>query len=519
MGKPESASSQAATPPSAVWGLAITSLVFAALFYRIAFTAADPDLWGHLRFGLDILHTGQIIQEDSYSYLTQGCRWINHEWLAETLFGVLYTVAGSTGMIVFKVALGLLVLGILYGFLCRQGLDVLRAGIVLLLVTVLCMSGLGTIRPHMFTYLGFPLLLLIIRAADQGRLRWLWAVPAMIALWVNLHGGVLAGLAVLLVWAALHLATTVYRAGLKRLLSADSATVVLTAALSLLATVVNPYGWELPVFLVRTTAEAPPDITEWAPLRLLSAEGAAYLALLALCVAGWLGSRRRRSPALLAVFACLAVAPLLAVRHLPLFAVSAVVLSGEHIADAWGRWLPGDSQLRLPRWLAIVCVLLAAALAAAGLPRLTCIHLDKEAGLYPLRAVALLKQSGVEGNVAVHFDWGEYVLWHLGPRVKVSIDGRRDTVFSDDVYMENVRFRQGEPDWDAVVRRPETDLALVSKHFPVFKLMNDKQSGWNLVYEDPICGLFARKGSVHQRQLRQVQPEDLPVDGVGTCFP
>jgi hypothetical protein len=29
------------------------------------------------------------------------------------------------------------------------------------------------------------------------------------------------------------------------------------------------------------------------------------------------------------------------------------------------------------------------------------------------------------------FDWGEYALWHLGPRLKISMDGRRETIYSD----------------------------------------------------------------------------------------
>ena len=29
------------------------------------------------------------------------------------------------------------------------------------------------------------------------------------------------------------------------------------------------------------------------------------------------------------------------------------------------------------------------------------------------------------------FDWGEYAIWHLQPRVRVSMDGRRETVYSE----------------------------------------------------------------------------------------
>ena len=30
----------------------------------------------------------------------------------------------------------------------------------------------------------------------------------------------------------------------------------------------------------------------------------------------------------------------------------------------------------------------------------------------------------------VPFGWGQYAIWHFGPRLKVSFDGRRETVYS-----------------------------------------------------------------------------------------
>ena len=59
----------------------------------------------------------------------------------------------------------------------------------------------------------------------------------------------------------------------------------------------------------------------------------------------------------------------------------------------------------------------------------------------------------------MHFDWGEYVLWHLSPQIKVSIDGRRETVYSDPIYAENLRFTSGLGDWDAILKRHPTDRA------------------------------------------------------------
>ncbi len=65
--------------------------------------------------------------------------------------------------------------------------------------------------------------------------------------------------------------------------------------------------------------------------------------------------------------------------------------------------------------------------------------------------------------MAVPFDWGEYVLWHLGPRVKVSIDGRRETVYSDEMYRQYRDFEQGTGVWDALLKTSKTDLVLAAE--------------------------------------------------------
>jgi hypothetical protein len=136
----------------------------------------------------------------------------------------------------------------------------------------------------------------------------------------------------------------------------------------------------------------------------------------------------------------------------------------------------------------------------------------------PRQAVALLKQSNVAGNMAVHFDWGEYALWHLGPQIKVSIDGRRETVYSHGPYAENLLFTTGLGDWDGILRKSETHLALVSKEFPVFNLMKLKP-GWTLVYEDPMCRIFVRQDSALEDKVRLIKEPDISHHGAGLCFP
>jgi hypothetical protein len=523
--RPDAPANEARQPDTAAsWDRAIVCLILALVCFRASLTVADPDLWGHVRFGQDIIAAGRVPEADSYSYLTQGRRWINHEWLAEVLFALVFNALGPAGLVLLKTGVGLLTLGFVYLSLRRAAGAALGAAIFFLPVLLLCLPGLNTARPHLFTYLGFTILMLLIGEVERGRRRALWAAPPLFILWVNLHGGFLAGLGILIVWATLHLFTLILQA--RRATALDSAAVaavVLPVALSVLAVVINPYGLELPRLLLRTATVPRPEIAEWAPLALFSLDGVVYLLLLAIALWGLTAGPRPHSVALDGVILCLTAAPLVAVRHLPLFAIGVAILAGEHIFDAPRTRLPGLAAVGAyvpgKRWLCVLPFLAAAGLLLASLPHFRCIRIDRATGFdFPVRAVGLLQRSGAHGNLAVHFDWGEYVIWYLGPDIKVSIDGRRETLYDDAIYEENVRFRLGEDHWDALIDRPETDFALASKRFPVFERMQRKD-GWLLIYEDSVCGLFMRMGSSSEMALRAARPPDLPADGDGLCFP
>jgi hypothetical protein len=205
-----------------------------------------------------------------------------------------------------------------------------------------------------------------------------------------------------------------------------------------------------------------------------------------------------------------------ALRHLPLFALAFGILGGEHLADAWRRWsprAPSDSTKPLLPALALVAALVFAAL---GVSRFQCILFDPTFMRLPVRAVALLKQAGADGNLATFFDWGEYIIWALGPRVQVSIDGRRESVYPDEAYERNLAFTFGADGWAAVLE--DASMALVQRDQPSYNLLK-LQPGWELVHEDSLAGLFAREGSPQADLIRGSPPPTLPPDGAGLCFP
>jgi hypothetical protein len=56
-----------------------------------------------------------------------------------------------------------------------------------------------------------------------------------------------------------------------------------------------------------------------------------------------------------------------------------------------------------------------------------------------------ISAANLSGRMVTYFDWGEYVIWHFGPKLRVSMDGRRETVYSERVLDEQRKVAYGDP--------------------------------------------------------------------------
>jgi hypothetical protein len=516
---------QIETQPKKLWhDLPVLLLVFSVILFRTSYTVADPDLWGHVLYGQEMLAAGKIDLPDTYSYLSEKNDWINHEWLCEVKFATAFDLFGSAGLVLLKTSLVMALFLSIYIDFRLQGAGAFRAGLVLLGVSFVMMTGLQTVRPHIFTYLCLFWMLVVIRAAGDGRLKLLWFTPLLTVIWINLHGGILAGLAVLYCWMGTYGLLELYR---RRLSLATCLQFAAIVVLTMAATCVNPFGWELPRFLFRTLFDTRVENAEWAALSLTTPDGMMYAVLVLASIWGlWKSTKPRSAPTILS-YVLIAIQPLDAVRHLPLFGVAFAVLCGRHVFDAWQHLAPDDEEETHPlhrknRVMTGLCVACSAALTVVSWPNLFRIHLDPSQFEYPTRAVAYMKEKELRGNTAMLFEWGEYVIWHLSPGIQVSYDGRRETVYSEKIRNENFDWYYGTGDWDAVLDNYPTQLALVSKAFPCFEKMQQKE-GWTLLYEDETAAIYVTDEYANTLEAESLEvPESLlkiSSDGRGLYFP
>lgn len=507
--------------PDVWWRAGIVTVSVAIVVKLFSPSIADPDLWGHVLFGQLAGAVGWIPRFDPYSYLSIGKDWINHEWLTEHLFAAAFDAAGTPGLIGLKVGAAAAMVSLLIWHLSDRGLDVLRAAVLVVLLSIPLLLGMRTVRPHLFTYLFFTFtLLVLVRSEGTGGGRLLLLIPIFVV-WTNMHGGVLAGLGVVGLWAGVAIGRSAY-ARLRSLPAPGKPSPwVWIAALggSGAAMVVNPYGAELLEFLVTTATVPRPFITEWQPLGLRSERGVLWLGATVLAAWAVLRSDRRPSPEALVVLGVLVLLPLTAVRHLALTFLAIPILAAEAFAGLWGGEEATSSTTARQGWI-------GAGLAAAAIPvlftaadDLDCIEINPELEVvYPARATAWLQDSGVEADLITYFNYGEYVLWHLGPRVRVGMDGRRETVYPDSVYDSYMRFQHGRDDWDRYLSMGDPDLAMLRVGLPADNLL-ELHDAWSVVYADSLVRVHSSGSGPVDSALAVTPVPDLPADGHGLCFP
>lgn len=448
-------------------------LTFVALGVLAGPTYADADLWGHVRFGLDILGAGRLPSVDPYSF-TSDVIWVNHEWLAEVLFALGYQWAGVVGLICIKLAVLAGVMALATRSLREDVPAPLVRDFFVGLIILLTFARTGAVRPQLFSVLLFTVLVVTLRSADRSGSRSVFCLPLVFALWANLHGAWITGLCVLGIWCALaRWATAGTRAGL-----------FLGCAL---ATLVNPYGYGLWSFLNSTVGTSRPEIADWMPLFSMPWPIVAYECILPALAIFAIVKTRRLSAAYGAVLLVLAVATVRISRVDAFLHTAIVLLLASQMTEALGastRSTASEGPATRRFVPSIAVFLIAAFVVSKGTIPI--------AGPWTPDAAAIdaIRASG-HSRLLTWFDWGEYAIWHLAPGgIEVSMDGRRETVYSErtvDSHFAFYRATAGHVDYvDAVA----ADLVWVPVRLPIVPAL--KLRGWTVAYESPVSVVLQR---------------------------
>jgi hypothetical protein len=505
--------------------------------FHFADNTVDTDLWGHVLFGQEFLQTRHLARTEPYSWTAPGHPWINHEIVAEAALGLAHRALGGPGLWLLKTAAGLLAFLIAIAMATERGGGATpssdeprpRSGTVAWAFGALALVEISygfAARPQIFTALALVIEFWLLKQIHAGHRRWAFALPPLFALWINTHGGVLAGMMVLFVAAAgttaQMTAGKIVPRPLRARLAFETAPgttlwLWLAFAASALALLANPYGFALVRWLIGSVQWLRPEIGEWNPVQPGSGHAAFFLCA-AIAAAGFLCSRRPIALWELVGTAAFGFMAFRSLRHTPLFCLAALAFAPPHIADALGRF-PGHYAFwtglcRRPAAQKILTALLL--LAASGIIFATFTRHKERAWTmeisrrqYPVAAVEFIKQHGLHGNLLVFFDWGEQCLWEL-PDSRVSIDGRLDTCYPREVIAAQLKFYNAEPFDPAALDLNQADFALLPSDMASADQLAQRD-GWQTVYHDERALVLVKTVG----QFPKLSGLKLPVEGVG----
>jgi hypothetical protein len=122
--------------------------------------------------------------------------WANVPVLGELAFHGLEALAGDRGLLIAQLIAVAVAFALLALDIRRAGASDSSAVLVLLVLIPADLAALAEIRSQLFSLALFPLLLVLVRREARSPSRRIWLIPPLLALWSNLHGAVLVGLAV-----------------------------------------------------------------------------------------------------------------------------------------------------------------------------------------------------------------------------------------------------------------------------------------------------------------------------------
>jgi tetratricopeptide (TPR) repeat protein len=404
---------------------------------------SDSDVWTHLAHGRALVAARGLPAHEPFTYPSAAMPYYNTEWLfGVALYGV-YVLGGLTAVVILKAAL----LAVTAALLWRTAVlssaapgddggrvhDAVAVGVVL--AALLAMRYRFVERPDVALMVFIAATIYALDAfIIEGRRRALYLLVPMTMIWANVHPSVIVagGPFAAVVGGGLVLWTVGRRRGEIRGAPtfAQLRVVACVGAAVVLASLLNPYGWDAITLPFRLAGSEwfTQEVTELQRPQL--GEHPIALAFGVLLAATLLLSIRRvpiGEVLLAAPFAWLALSGTRFVFLFPLVAAPLVARGlTEMLASArLARW---RRPLTIVASTAVLAVTVAVALVVANVGPLAA--RDRRPGVgvdpraVPEGALAYLDRVGVAGRVFNAFHFGGYVSWRDFPRRAPIIDGR-----------------------------------------------------------------------------------------------
>jgi hypothetical protein len=422
-----------------LWLAATTGTVFGinVLFSRYLFWDSYLDLAA----GRQVVRHG--IPHDEVWTVAARAEWIDQQWLAHLAYYAAWAAGGYAAVAALSCALVAGAFGALCLFMMSRSVAPQRAFMWTMLAFAGCM-GNTVIRAQSFAYPLFVVLGWILLSTPYGSRVKLALIPLLIALWTNLHGTVILGAALAVLWSMWR-ATRAFRLGERGLALVHAG----VAAASVAAVFANPYGFSIVRYYSallgnRTVSKY---IVEWAPPSLGSPFSIMFFVIAILVVATTafaIARGVRPQGSLVAGVAILALLAATGVRYQAWFVIAGVALGATTLAAVES---PLAFAPRLVKTIAVTATgfALVATLVLVGTPEAKFESLTPRA---EIAAAAAYASAHPNASILADENSSSALLWRYPSTAgKVGFDARLEQYPQTSLRQWFSFLTQDSPDW------------------------------------------------------------------------
>ena len=446
----------------------------------------DSDTLWQIRIGQWIVEHGAMPYTDVHSFTRFGEPWMSSSWLSQVLYAISYGWLDWAGPVILtSLAIGATVA--IFMYLLDPYVDPARA-IFLVTLAVLISGTHFLARPHM---LAFPFMVAFLgglMAAADRRTAPSWLLLPVLALWANLHGGFVLGLALI---GPIGLEALWTSAAKDRVALAVRWALFGIAALA--ACCCTPYGWDtlLGAAKILSLGKLLTMIWEWMPTNFGTWTFFGY-SMLGLIGLAFLRGLKLSVPRIILVLGLLDMA-LAHARNQEIFAFIVPLVLAKPFAEQLGTLLTGTPPASEDRPRSQIVFAAALMITVAGWLSTKAIvahhppftFLDRRCRSPPSTCC----RSGTPSGSSATSPFGGYL---VSRDIKAFIDGRAELYgekfvidYFDAVTAKDVDTLLG------IFDKYQIDATLLTPDLPATKVM-DHLAGWKRLYADDIAVVHVR---------------------------
>ncbi|UWU70209.1 hypothetical protein [Bradyrhizobium sp. NC92] len=444
----------------------------------------DSDSFWQIKIGQWILDHRAMPMIDFYSFTRTGAPWISTSWLSQVAFAFSHAQWGWAGPVILTAAAVALTVAI-FVHLLEAHLEAPRAVLFAMLALLLSIHHVLA-RPHI---LALPVMvawvgLLMAAASRRSAPSWTW-LPLM-ALWANLHGGFVLGLALI---GPISLEAVEHAEKGQRL--ALFMRWVLFGIGALIASCCTPYGWRTlqGATNILSLGELLTLILEWMPANFATFtpfEGA----LLALIAFGYYRGLVLSAPRIFLIL-FLTWSALSHVRSIEAFAFLVPLVLAKPLGEMFPQ--PAPEAAGAESWPGRTLTALGVLMIMAASWTSTSLYMGHHRFTFtmtqtPVAAVDLLEQRKVR-RVFNAYQFGGYL---ISRDIPVFVDGRAE-LYGEKFILDFFKATEGKkPELlPRLLEEYKIDATLLGADAPGPQIL-DQLKGWKRIYADDIAVIHVR---------------------------